>query len=263
MAASNMTASRPLEPKKRAIIIGASSGIGAALLHRLALQGYQIAALARRQEELEGICDSVNRNFPQANGDRALAYIHDVTNYEEIPSLFQNIVADLGGLDLIIYAAAIQYPVNLSEFDFNKDLAMIEVNLLGAMAWLNEAALRFERGRKGHIVGISSIAGARGRVGGPAYNSSKAALNTYLEALRNRLAKRGVTVTTIIPGFVDTRLLKNAPRTFWVISPEDAAAQIFLAIKEKKQTSYIPRRWGLVGLIIKHIPSFVFRRLSF
>jgi short-subunit dehydrogenase len=139
---------------------------------------------------------------------------------------------------------------------------MVQVNLLGAMAWLNETAVRFERAKSGHIVGISSIAGDRGRVTAPAYNTSKAALNTYLEALRNRLSRHGVMVTTIKPGFVDTVLLENAPKTFWVISPETAAQQIHRIIKKKKQIAYVPARWWLVGLIIRSIPSFIFRRLN-
>jgi short-subunit dehydrogenase len=100
-------------------------------------------------------------------------------------------------------------------------------------------------------------------VGSPVYNSSKAAFSTYLEALRNRLTRHGVTVTTIKPGFVDTVLLENAPKTFWVISPEEAAERIVKAARQKKQTVYIPARWRLVSLIIHHIPSFILRRLSF
>ncbi|MEJ2753894.1 MAG: SDR family NAD(P)-dependent oxidoreductase, partial [Chloroflexota bacterium] len=188
---------------------------------------------------------------------------HDVTNFEEVPGLFQQIVQDLGGLDLIVYAAAVQPAVGAGEYDFAKDEAMINTNLLGAIAWLNLAAARFERTRRGQIVGISSIAGDRGRVAAPVYNTSKAGLNTYLEALRNRLSRRGVTVTTIKPGFVETRLLENAAKTFWVISPEDAAKQVHTAITRRQQTVYAPKRWLLVGLIIRHIPSFIFRQLSF
>jgi NAD(P)-dependent dehydrogenase (short-subunit alcohol dehydrogenase family) len=255
---------RPLEPRRRAIVIGASSGIGAALVRRLALQGYRVAALARRAKELENISETVNANFPDSGGEqRILVYAHDVTEYEVIPALFQDIVRDLGGLDLIVYVAGTQPRVAADEFNFEKDAAMIQVNLLGAIAWLNQAAIRFGRARRGHIVGISSIAGDRGRVGSPVYNTSKAGLNTYLEALRNRLARRGVTVTTIKPGFVDTVNLANAPKTFWVISPEDAAAQIYLAILRKRSTVYVPRRWGLVGLIIRHIPSSIFRWMNF
>lgn len=254
---------RPLEPRMRAIVIGASSGIGAALVRRLALQGYRVAALARREENLIHLADTINGNLPERADSRVLVYAHDVTDYESVPALFQEIVRDLGGLDLIIYVAAVQPAVALNEYNFEKDKEMIQVNLLGAIAWLNQAALRFERTRHGHIVGISSIAGDRGRVGGPVYNASKAGLNTYLEALRNRLARRGVAVTTVKPGFVDTELLANAKKTFWVISPEDAAAQIYLAILHRKGTLYIPKRWALVGLIVRHMPSFIFKWLNF
>lgn len=252
---------RPLEPQSRAIVVGASSGIGAALVKELVHQGYKVAALARREAMLAELCQEVN--LASADAPAVLPYTHNVTNYDEIPALFQTIVRDLGGLDLILYVAGVQPNVALDEYNFDKDKAMIDVNLLGAIAWLNQAAARFERAGSGHIVAISSIAGDRGRVGAPVYNTSKAGLNTYLEALRNRLTRHGVTVTTIKPGFVDTVLLENAPKTFWVISPEEAATAVTKAIRHKKQTIYLPARWGLVGLIIRHIPSFIFRRMKF
>ncbi len=250
---------RPLEPQRRAIIVGASSGLGAALVRRLAARGYRVAAVARREAELAALRDSVNQDGRQP----VCAYIHDVTEHQQVPALFDQITRDLGGLDLIIYAAAVQPAVKPHEYDFAKDEAMIRTNLLGAIAWLNQAAARFERAGGGQIVGISSIAGDRGRVGSPVYNASKAGLNTYLEALRNRLSRHGVTVTTIKPGFIDTELLKNAPKTFWVISPDEAAARTLAAADARKQTAYIPPRWRLVGLIVQALPSFVFRRLNF
>jgi short-subunit dehydrogenase len=263
MAENKTPARRPLQTRPRAIVIGASSGIGAALTRRLPLSGYLVAAVARREEALNELCASINANIPGEDTQVVWPYVHDVTNFEEVPQLFQQIVQDLGGLDLIVYGAAVQPAVDPSEFNFAKDEAMINTNLMGAIAWLNQAAMRFERARRGQIVGISSIAGDRGRVAAPVYNTSKAGLNTYLEALRNRLSRRDVTVTTIKPGFVETRLLENAAKTFWVISPEDAASQIHTAITRRQQTVYVPRRWSLVGLVITHIPSFIFRRLGF
>lgn len=253
-------ATRPLEPQLRAIVVGASSGIGAALVHELAHAGYTVAALARREAKLQEQCQQINTAVAHS---RALPYVHNVTNFDEVSNLFQTIVHDLGGLDLIVYVAGVQPTVSLMEYNFEKDKAMIDVNLLGAIAWLNQAAQRFERAGKGHIVAVSSIAGDRGRVSAPVYNTSKAGLNTYLEALRNRLSKQGVSVTTIKPGFVDTVLLENAAKTFWVISPAQAAENIQQAIRKKKQTVYIPGRWRLVGLIIQHIPSFLFRKMNF
>jgi short-subunit dehydrogenase len=255
-----MTVERPLEPQSRAIIVGASSGIGAALVRHLAKQGYLVAALARREAKLQELCEQVN--MTTTNG-RVLPYTPNVTDFDTSPGLFQTIVRDLGGLDLIVYVAGVQPLVAVDEYNFEKDQQMINVNVLGAIAWLNQAALRFERAGAGQIAGLGSIAGDRGRVGSPVYTTSKAALATYLEALRNRLTRHGVTVTTVKLGFVDTVLLENAPRTFWVISPQEAAERIYETIQDKKQTLYIPARWGLVGLIIRNIPSPIFRRLSF
>jgi NAD(P)-dependent dehydrogenase (short-subunit alcohol dehydrogenase family) len=248
-------ATRPLEPEKRAIVIGASSGIGAALAQRLAQHGYFVAALAPDETGLKKTAEGGN--------GRIRTYLHDVTHYDEIPALFQQIAHDLGGVNLVAYIAGVQPIVALDEYNFEKDAAMIRVNLLGAIAWLNQAALRFERAKSGHILAVSSVAGDRGRVGAPGYNTSKAGLSTYLEALRNRLSRHGVTVTTIKFGFVNTALLENAAKTFWVISPEEAARQIHNAVEKKRQTVYAPARWGLVALIIRHIPSFIFRRMSF
>lgn len=253
-------ASRPLEPQKRAIVVGASSGIGAALVHELAHNGYCVAALARREAQLQSLAETINA----AVGETAVYPItHSVSNFDDIPTLFQQTVSTLGGLDLIIYNAGVQPQVALNEYNFDKDRQMMEINALGAIAWLNEAANRFEQAGSGHIVGIGSVAGDRGRVGSPVYNTSKAALHTYLESIRNRLAKVNVPVTTIKPGFVQTKLLENAKKTFWVISPEEAAVQIHQAVRRKKMVAYVPGRWRWVMLIIQHIPSFVFRRLSF
>lgn len=254
-----MPPTQPLEPQKRAIIIGASSGIGAALVHELAHAGYLVAAIARREERLNDLCHSVNTALDKT---AVLPLVHNVTDFDDVPALFQQIVNQLGGLDLIIYNAGVMPKVTLDEYNFEKDRAMVEVNTLGAIAWLNQAAVRFERAKQGHIVGIGSIAGDRGRVGAPVYNSSKAALHTYLESLRNRLAKHGASVTTIKPGFVQTKMLEGAKSTFWVITPQDAAQKILTAVEKKKQTVYVPARWRLVLLIIQHIPSFIFRRLG-
>ncbi len=247
---------RPLEPQRRAIVIGASSGLGAALTRQLAARRYRVAAVARREAELGGLRDSLPTGL-------VCPYVHDVTETAQVPLLFAQITRDLGGLDLIIYAAAVQPPVTPHEYDFAKDEAMLRTNLLGAIAWLNQAAVRFERARGGHIVGVSSIAGDRGRVGSPVYNTSKAGLDTYLEALRNRLSRHRVTVTTIKPGFIDTELLKNAARTFWVISADEAAALTLDAIDRRRQIAYVPPRWRLVSLAVRAMPSVIFRRLNF
>jgi len=261
MSEQPLPIARPLEVRQRALVIGASSGIGAALTELLVKNDYFVAAVARREALLAELCETINAS--STSGGRASYYSHNITNYDEIPGLFQKIAADLGGLDLVIYSAAVQPGVEPDEYSFEKDSAMAKVNFVGAMAWLGQAAIRFQRAGSGHIVGISSVAAVRGRRMNPGYNATKAGLDTYLEALRNRLSQHGVSVTTIRPGQVQTRLLESAARTMWVISPEQAAQQIFKAIKRRKQTTYVPGRWRLIALMVTFMPSFVFRRLNF
>jgi len=251
----------PLNPRRRGIIVGASDGIGAALARKLVKEGYTLALLARRKEKLNALCTELNA----AGEVHALPYAHDVANYKEIPGLLSRIVADLGGLDLIVFMAGVNYPPGgIDKYNFENDRRMIEVNVIGAMAWLNPVAAMFQSAKMGQIVGISSVAGDRGRVGNPGYNTSKAALSTYLEALRNRLTRHGVNVLTVKPGFVNTEMVKAAQGgTPLIIEPERAANEIYRAMKKRKQMIYTPSIWRWIMLIIQHIPSIIFRRLSF
>jgi decaprenylphospho-beta-D-erythro-pentofuranosid-2-ulose 2-reductase len=252
----------PLHPRRRGIIIGASDGIGAALARRLAREGYSLALLARSQDKLESLCNEIN----QKSGElRARAYIHDVTAYERVPALLRKIVADLGGLDLVVFVAGVNYPPGgIDKYNFENDRRMIELNLIGAMAWLTPVAEMFQSAKAGQIVGISSVAADRGRVGNPGYNTSKAGLSTYLEALRNRLTRHGVNVLTVKPGFVKTEMLKAAQGpTPFTITPERAVEDIWNAMKKRRQMIYTASIWRWIMLAIQHTPSFIFRRLSF
>ncbi len=251
----------PLNPRRRGIIIGASDGMGAALARKLTKEGYTLALLARRQDKLTTLCKEINSSTGET---RALAYTHDVANYDEVPALLHKIVADLGGLDLVVFMAGVNYPPGLNNYNFEDDRKMIEVNLIGAMAWLSPVAEMFQNAKAGQIVGISSVAGDRGRIGNPGYNTSKAALTTYLEALRNRLSRHGVNVLTVKPGFVKTEMMKAAQGgTPFAIEPEKAAEDIFQAMRKRKQLIYTASIWRWIMLIIQHVPSVIFRRMSF
>jgi len=241
------------------LVIGASSGIGEAMARRLAAGGTRVALVARRGDELERVSAQINAEGGQ---DRAIYRVHDVRDDDEVPELFQGIARELGGLDLVVYAAGVMYPVSFDEFNPEKDLSMLDVNLRGAVAWLDLAAERFSRLHAGTIVGIGSVAGDRGRSGNPAYCTSKAGLHAYLEAIRNRVARDGVKVVTIKPGFVDTAMTRGLDGLFWLISA-DRAAEIILRKAEQGVTeAYVPARWRWVMLVIRSIPSFIFRRLK-
>jgi short-subunit dehydrogenase len=238
----------------KVIIVGASSGIGEAMAIQLANQGASVAIVARRESELSRVA---------AKASNIKCYAHDVTQTSEVPALFSRIVADLGGLDTLIYAAGVMHPLHEGEYHFESDNATMQINVVGAMAWMNPAVAKFEAARSGNIVGISSVAGIRGRRGNPAYCTSKAALSTYLESLRNRCSRYGVNVVTIKPGFVDTDMTKGMKGLFWLISAEEAAKQsIALINKNNSADAFVPARWMAVDLVIRSIPSFIFRKLN-
>ncbi len=243
---------------KRAIIVGASSGIGEALARALAADGCRVALVARREDRLRALAQELNG---QASATQARPYAHDVTDFGGVPALFETITRDLGGLDLIVYLAGVMPRVGPEEYDTEKDAETIAANFTGAVAWLNEAARRFEKAKSGTIIGISSVAGDRGRRGNPVYGATKAALNAYLESLRNRIERRGAFVVTIKPGPVDTPMTQGLKMP-GMISPEQAAAEILLAAKDKVRVAYVPGKWKPIMAVIRAIPAPIFKYLN-
>lgn len=189
-----------------------------------------------------------------------LPYVHNVCDTSGIPALFQQVTKDLGGLDLIIYCSGVMPEVGPQEYNFEKDKAMLDVNLTGAIAWLNQAATRFHETKSGTIVGIGSVAGDRGRCGQPVYNTTKAALATYLEALRNRLVKRGVRVVTIKPGPMQTEMTQHL-HLRGAMLPLVAAKKI-LKKSRKNGEHYLKPTHKLLFAVIRMVPSPIFRRLK-
>lgn len=258
MDASTPVIERPLEPRQAAIIVGASTGLGAGLARKLADVGYDLALFSRDLPRLQALADEL-----RAGSDRKIfVYGHDVHDVEQVPTLLQEALRQLGRLDLFIYNAGIMYQQEPDRFQAEEDLETLQVNLLGAVAWIDPVAERFARAGHGHLVGVGSISGERGRRAIPAYSASKAGLHTYLEAMRNRLSRRGVTVTTLKPGQIQTAMLKKAEAVRGPISVERFSDLAWLAIRQKRQVAFIPPRWGLIALVIRNIPSFIFRRLN-
>ncbi len=246
-------------PGETCIVVGASSGIGAALAKRLAADGCKVALLARRKDRIAQLAREIDQT---AGRPLALAIEHDVRAPDAVDATFDAIEKQLGDVAAIYYVAGVMPEVGPDEFDTSKDLQQFAVNTLGSIAWCNAAARRFLARRRGFIVGISSVAGDRGRAKRPGYCASKAGQDVHLEALRNRLWNKGVSVTTIRPGFVDTEMtaglgLKGA------ISAEQAADAIVRAARKRKGVVYVPFKWRIIMTVIKTMPSFVFKRLAF
>lgn len=245
-------------PGETCIVVGASSGIGAALAKRLAQDGCKVALLARRIERIEALAKEINQ---RAGRELAIAMRHDSSEPDSVEPAFAAVEDKLGDVAAMYYVAGVMPEVGMSEFDTGKDLLQFQVNTLGSIAWCNAAARRFLARRRGFIVGISSVAGDRGRAKRPGYCASKAGQDAHLEALRNRLWNKGVQVTTIRPGFVDTEMtaglgLKGA------ISAEAAADAIVRAARKGKGVVYVPFKWRLIMGVIKAMPSFLFKRMA-
>jgi NAD(P)-dependent dehydrogenase (short-subunit alcohol dehydrogenase family) len=239
-------------------VIGASSGIGAALVRRLVSEGWSVAALARRADALADLA----RECAGGPG-RVLVIAHDTRETADVDGLLERIARELGRVDLAVYAAGVMPKIDRQASDTALDLDMLAINFGGLVAWGNALAGLFRTQRSGILVGISSIAGDRGRKGNPMYGASKAAMDHYLEALRNRLAEFNVHVCTIKPGYIDTAMTRGMKGLFWLISADEAAATILSAARGGANVRYVPWRWKLVGLVIRSIPSFVFRKLNF
>lgn len=237
---------------KRAIIVGASSGIGRELAKILCKEGYIIGITGRRVQLL-------NQLKAETNTKVFVRYM-DVTKVEETIKCMKLLIDDMGGVDLIIISAGVGY-INKG-LDWKKEQETIEVNILGVTAIINVAIKYFISKNLGQLVTISSIASIRGSSEAPAYNASKAYLSNYMEGVLCRVKKNkyNIKITDVKPGFVDTEMAKSEG-LFWVSSPEKAAIQIYRGIIKGKEKIYVTKRWGIVASILKFIPKSIYYKL--
>jgi short-subunit dehydrogenase len=237
---------------EKAIIVGATSGIGKDLARLMAAEGYRVGITGRRKTLLETLRMEKPEAYVTCN--------FDVTDTVHVVASMEKMVAELGGVDLIVISSGTGY---LNEtLEFEKEHSTIETNVKGFTCVADWAFHFFEEQGFGHLVAISSVAGLRGLRHSPAYGASKAYQMNYLEGLRQKAVHSGIpiSVTDIRPGFVDTDMAKGEG-LFWVASTEKAALQIFKALRNKRNTVYVTKRWWLVGWILKRIPPFLYNRI--
>ncbi len=136
------------------------------------------------------------------------------------------------------------------------------MNYTGAVSVLHRLAPYLEEQGDGHVVVLSSVAGDRGRLKNYVYGSAKAGLNAYLQGLRARLFRRGVSVTTVKPGFMDTDMTWGIEGMFLVASPDQAARACLKAAGKRRHVVYVPFFWWGIMTIIRHIPEFIFKKMN-
>lgn len=237
---------------KKAIIIGATSGIGEGLAKILTKNNYKVGITGRRTELLEAL-------KAQKPNDYFISSF-DISNTQIIDEKLTALLSELGGLDLLVLSSGTG---DLNEtLDFSIEKRTIDTNILGFTYAADWAFNYFEKQQSGHLVAISSIAGLRGNGVAPSYNASKAYQINYLEGLRQKASKLKlkIIVTDIRPGFVDTAMAKGEGQ-FWVSSVNKASEQIFKAIQKKKKVVYVTKRWRLIATILKRIPRSIYDKM--
>jgi short-subunit dehydrogenase len=237
---------------KRAIVIGASSGIGRELAIVLSQDGFAVGLVARRIDLLEELRSSLP--------SPAFSRQADVADCSAAMAILENLIEEMGGAELVVISSGTGF-IN-PDLDWAKEKATIDVNVVGFTAMANVAFRHFAKTGRGHLVGISSIAAVRGSGGAPAYGASKAFMSNYLEGLRISARKAGlpILVTDIQPGFVDTAMAQGHG-LFWVASPQKAACQIYDAIARKARHAYVTKRWSIIGWLLRVMPEFIYSRL--
>jgi short-subunit dehydrogenase len=238
---------------KKAIIVGASSGIGRALALVLAKNGLELGLMARRIDLLEAL----KQEIPTTSH---VGHI-DLSHAEEAVVKLRSMLQSMQGVDLVVLNSGTGF-LN-PELDWSKEQQTLDVNVYGFCALAGETYKYFAEQGRGHLVGISSIAALRGNSAAPAYNASKAFMSNYLQGLRKKAFQESkpIIVTDIKPGFVDTDMAKGEGK-FWVATPQKAAEQIYAAIKKQKKHAYITYRWRLIAWVLKCLPDWLYQRVG-
>ena len=240
---------------KRAIVIGATSGIGRAVAERLAAAGYRVGVTGRRGALLDELAAANPRAFCCAEAD--------VTDPAASCAALDALAGELGGVDLCVVSAG------AGELNPGLDYALeepaIRTNVVGWTAAVGWAYRLFEWQGGGHLVVVTSVGGLRGGGGAPAYNASKAYQMNYAEGLRQRAAKSRlpIFVTDIRPGLAATAMAKGEGEgLFWVMPVDRVADQLLRAVRRRRSVAVVTRRWRIVAWLLRHMPDRIYRKMG-
>lgn len=240
---------------KTVIITGASAGIGTALAREFARRGYNVGLMARRADRLEALATELRKG-----GTKVEIGIVDIARDETVHAAVDALREKLGELDVFVANAGITTINRTGAGDITRDKEVFAVNLIGAIASLDAAAKYFRAKKRGHLVGISSIAGITPIPGSGSYSASKAALSSWLRAAGMELRKHGISVTAIHPGFIKSELVPEMEKYPFIIEAEPAAKQMVDAIEAKKASVIVPWwPWAPMLALGKVLPERLFK----
>ena len=243
-----------MSKNKTILIIGAKSDIAVAVAHKFASEGYNLQLAARNSSELDSVVSDLKIRYEISIS----TYELDILKYET----FSSFIDTLNTLpNIALCAVGILGNQKDDEKNFLDSSLVMRTNYEGPSLFLGEIANHFERRGSGSIIGISSVAGDRGRGSNYIYGSAKAGFSVFLSGLRNRLNDKNINVLTVLPGFVKTKMTKgiNLPPVI-TTSPKLLANFIFKHCNKSKLIYPLP--WRIIMIIIKNIPERIFKKTS-
>jgi decaprenylphospho-beta-D-erythro-pentofuranosid-2-ulose 2-reductase len=239
------------------LIIGATSAIAEATARKFAQDGDRLFLAARNPDRLAAVANDLKTRG--ATQVEVLAMdANDTARHAALIAEAETVLEDL---DTILIAHGTLSDQKACEASFDETLKELQTNCLSVISLLTHVANRFEEQKHGTIVVISSVAGDRGRQSNYVYGTAKAAVTTFMQGLRNRLYRSGVTVITIKPGFVDTPMTASFRKGKLWASPKKISDGIYLAIKKKRDVVYLPWFWKFIMLAIRLIPESFFKKI--
>ncbi|OUS32362.1 short-chain dehydrogenase [Gammaproteobacteria bacterium 45_16_T64] len=243
---------------KNWVILGATSAIAEEVMRLWASRGYKLFLVARNQDKM----DIIKEDLSVRGAMQVETFVMDANEITKHISLLEEADKRLGHVDGVFVAHGTLPDQKACEKSYEAAYQEIHTNALSVISLLTEVANRFESRGHGDIAVISSVAGDRGRQSNYVYGAAKALLSTYLQGLRNRLVKSNVHVLTIKPGFVDTPMTADFDKGALWASTEQVATGIVNAVDKKRNEAYLPGFWWAIMFIIKHVPEFIFKKLS-
>lgn len=244
--------------ERKILVLGATSAIAQAFTRRYVSRGDRVYLVGRNASSLE----ATEADLRVRTGATLFTEQVDLNDLARHESLIRSARRALGGLDLVLVAHGELGDPNAASTDPSAAVRVLQTNFISAVSLLTLAARELESHGSGVIVAISSVAGDRGRQSNYVYGAAKGGLSIFLQGLRNRLHKKGVSVVTIKPGLVDTPMTRDFRKGPLWASPDRVARGIVRAVNRRSDVAYVPRFWRIVMLILRALPESVFKRLS-
>ncbi|SEW50582.1 SDR family oxidoreductase [Chitinophaga arvensicola] len=238
------------------LLLGAGSDMAVAIARKFASEKYDIQLAGRHTAALVPQQQDLQLRY----GIQATSHAFDATDYNSHAGFFAGLPVQP---DITICVFGYLGTQEKAQENWQEAAAIINTNYTGAVSVLNVVAESYAAKQQGTIVGISSVAGERGRQSNYIYGSAKAGFTAYLSGLRNRLFRSGVHVMSVQPGFVDTRMTQHLTLPpLLTAQPEAVATAVFKGVARKKNVLYVKWHWKYIMLIIKLIPEGIFKKLS-